>query len=179
MDPQLHALAAGGARFVRLARREKRPLGAQWPALATDDLDTVAAWLRAGANVGLLLGPATGIIDIETDTPEGLETVRAFGLDQIHTPIWRSSRGEHRLFVWHPAVPETAWRTVAGAEVRIGWRPAQSVLPPSVHPTGAAYEWLVPPTEAAVADATDRILAMLDGVHPAAWSRSVPPIATV
>jgi hypothetical protein len=36
-------------------------------------------------------------------------------------------------------------KTRGGVEIRLGGRAAQSVLPPSVHPSGRQYAWLVSP----------------------------------
>jgi hypothetical protein len=46
-------------------------------------------------------------------------------------------------------------------EVRIGGRAAQSVLPPSRHPTGVPYEWIVRPGEVPVASFPSQLLAGL------------------
>lgn len=141
----LAPLAAAGCRFVRLARGEKRPLGAGWQHKSTDDVELVAAWLRSRSNVGILLGPASGVVDVEFDEPAGLEQLAAFGVLDIPTPAWRSPRGEHRIFRWEPWMPTTAAVHADAIEIRIGGRAAQSVLPPSIHPSGAAYEWIVDP----------------------------------
>jgi hypothetical protein len=141
----LAPLAAAGCRFLRLARREKRPLGAGWQHKSTDSLETVAAWLAAGSNVGLLLGPESGVVDVEYDEPAGREQLAAFGILDLPTPTWRSARGEHRLFRWEPWMPATAAIKSDAIEIRIGGRAAQSVLPPSRHPAGSAYEWITDP----------------------------------
>jgi hypothetical protein len=141
----LAPLAAAGCRFIRLARREKRPLGAGWQHKSTDDPETVAAWLAAGSNVGLLLGPESGVVDVEYDEPAGREQLAAFGVLDLPTPTWRSARGEHRLFRWEPWMPATAAIKSDAIEIRIGGRAAQSVLPPSRHPLGSAYEWISDP----------------------------------
>lgn len=148
---EIEALAAAGCRFVRLARREKRPLGAAWQTKATDDMTYVKQWLAAGSNVGLLLGPESGVVDVEFDEPAGLEQLAAFGITDIHTPTWRSARGEHRLFRWEPWMPLTAVVKADSLEIRLGGRAAQSVLPPSTHPTGERYEWIVPPSLVTIA----------------------------
>jgi len=147
----IETLAAAGCRFVRLARREKRPLGAAWQTKSTCDLTYVTKWLEAGSNVGLLLGPASGVVDVEFDDPAGIEQLAAFGITDLHTPTWRSARGEHRLFRWEPWMPQAAVVKADSLEIRIGGRAAQSVLPPSVHPAGEHYEWIVPPSLVAIA----------------------------
>ena len=148
---EIEILAAAGCRFVRLARREKRPLGAAWQTKATDSLEAISQWLAAGHNLGLLLGPESGVVDVEFDDPAGIEQLAAFGITDIHTPTWRSARGEHRLFRWEPWMPLTAVVKADSLEIRLGGRAAQSVLPPSVHPTGERYEWIVPPSLVAIA----------------------------
>jgi len=148
---EIESLADAGCRFVRLARSEKRPLGAAWQTKATDDMTYVKQWLAAGSNVGLLLGPASGVVDVEFDEPAGLQQLAAFGITDIHTPTWRSARGEHRLFRWEPWMPLTSVVKADSLEIRLGGRAAQSVLPPSVHPTGERYEWIVPPSACQIA----------------------------
>ena len=155
----LEALAHIGCRFVRLARNEKRPLGAAWQTKATPDLTYVNRWLATGSNVGLLLGPASGVIDVEFDDPSGREQLSAFGVLDLRTPTWRSARGEHRLFRWEPWMPTAAVVHVDDLEVRIGGRAAQSVLPPSRHPDGSLYEWIVSPRDVSVAAFPAQLLA--------------------
>jgi len=159
MNSEISTLAAAGCRFVRLARREKRPLGTAWQTRSTDNPADVAAWLTAGHNVGLLLGPASGVVDVEFDNPAGLEQLAAFGVLDIRTPTWRSARGEHRLFLWEPWMPPTAVIHADDLEVRIGSRAAQSVLPPSIHPDGQPYEWTIHPQECPIAAFPAQLLA--------------------
>jgi hypothetical protein len=44
-------------------------------------------------------------------------------------------------------------------EIRLGGRAAQSVLPPSRHPDGTVYEWIVSPQDVAVAAFPAQLLA--------------------
>jgi hypothetical protein len=148
---QMETLAAAGCRFVRLARREKRPLGEAWQTKSTDSLEAISQWLKSGHNVGILLGPASGVVDVEFDEPAGLKQLAAFGITDLTTPTWRSARGEHRLFKWEPWMPQSAVVKADSLEIRLGGRAAQSVLPPSVHPTGSRYEWIVPPSACQIA----------------------------
>ena len=158
MTTELEHLAGLGCKFVRLAKREKRPLGAAWQTKASCDLTYVKQWLAAGHNVGLLLGPASGVVDVEFDEPAGREQLAAFGILDIRTPTYRSARGEHRLFRWEPWLPQSAVVKSDAIEIRLGGRAAQSVLPPSRHPSGAAYEWIVSPLEAEIASFPAQLL---------------------
>lgn len=162
MRPDLDSidvLTAAGCHIVRLAKREKRPLGAGWQDKSTDNPFIVTGWLSAGYNVGLLLGPASGVVDVEYDDPAGREQLAAFGILDIPTPTWRSARGEHRLFRWEPWMPATACTKVDDLEIRLGGRAAQSVLPPSRHPAGGVYEWIVRPSDVPVAAFPAQLLA--------------------
>lgn len=159
MTTEISTLAAAGCRFVRLARREKRPVGTAWQTKSTDSTADVAGWLASGSNVGLLLGPASGVVDVEFDNPAGLDQLAAFGILDIRTPTWRSARGEHRLFLWEPWMPPVAVIHADDLEVRIGGRAAQSVLPPSIHPDGQPYEWIVSPQECPIAAFPAQLLA--------------------
>lgn len=160
MKSELETLASMGCRFVRLARNQKRPVGVAWQDRSTDDAATAWGWVEKGrANVGLLLGPASGVVDVEFDEWPGVDELAAFGLTDIQTPTWNSSRGQHRLYRWEPWMPKTAVVKVGLLEVRIGGRAAQSVLPPSRHPDGTVYEWVVAPQDAPIAAFPAQLLA--------------------
>jgi hypothetical protein len=142
-----------GWRLVLLRGQTKVPVHERWQDSASADPDTVAGWARRrpGYNVGLLLGPASGVIDLECDDP-GAETELVLLLGEElawSVPRYRSARGVHRLFAWGPGLPrpDNAVFHWKGIEFRVGGgnKGAQSVLPPSIHPSGAAYEWQVPP----------------------------------
>jgi hypothetical protein len=103
-----------------------------------------------GAGVGVLLGPAGGIVDLETDEPEtgARELRRIFPAGIPDTMGWRSARGEHRLFAWDGRLAETVRTAVAslggGAlELRLGAHGKQvaSVCPPSVTSQGGSRAW--------------------------------------
>jgi hypothetical protein len=159
MNPQIETLAAMGCQFVRLANNEKRPIGAAWHTLASSIADVIDGWLSAGSNLGLLLGSGS-IIDVEYDDDAGRTTLARMGLLDIHTPTWASGRGEHRLFRLAGPLPAIGWRKVGGAEIRLGGKPAQSVLPPSTHPTGSLYRWVVSPCDVQPATVTLRDLGL-------------------
>lgn len=156
IDADMAALLEHGAACVRVDRRGKRPLGMAWNTLASTMADVIGSWLDGGYNVGLLLGHGN-LIDLEYDDDAGaelfrsLETVDGTPLCEIETPCWASSRGMHHLFRLAGPIPGCGWVKRSGLEIRLGGKPAQSVLPPSVHPSGHAYAWLVSPQQCAPA----------------------------
>jgi len=68
------------------------------------------------------------------------------------TPTYRSAKSVHRLFQWEDRFElEGAKFGMMGVEFRFGQNAAQSVIPPSIHESGAKYEWIIPPWECDVA----------------------------
>lgn len=155
IDQDLAALLAHGAACVRVSPRAKVPIGNAWHALAATTADVIGGWIDAGYNVGLLCGAAR-LIDVEYDDPVGRGTLARLGLLDVETPTWESGRGQHRLFRLAAPLPSWGWRKIGGVEVRVGGRPTQSVLPPSRHPSGAAYRWIISPQQC------DPVLVTLD-----------------
>jgi hypothetical protein len=98
-------------------------------------------------NVGLLLGPAGGVIDIECDDPRSpIDKEELFaGVDKPKTVSYTSRRGNHELYKWNDRLAAIGkakfnWKTV---EIRLGTgnKAAQSLLPPS-QTDGFTREWI-------------------------------------
>jgi hypothetical protein len=96
-------------------------------------------------NIGVQLGPKSGIIDIEWDDDEAKRAAESMGITLIETPTYVSGRSEHRLFQWDDRFDQLEKAVVHpfGIEVRlgIGEKGAQSVVPPSWHWKGRKYIW--------------------------------------
>lgn len=145
----------------------KHPVRKSWQDSATNDEEHVLSWGDSGEprNVGLLLGPRSGIIDVEYDSDEGKRFADDLRLAEIKTPTYRSARSVHRLFKWGSGLPPAAVRKVRGLEVRIGGggAAAQSVAPPSKHHSGVVYAWEdgLSPDDVEVQDLPEGLAAML------------------
>ncbi len=146
----LHAPHDGGCTCMNGNRCEspgKHPRGKAWQENATTSdeeqlLQLFEKWPIS--NIGLLLGPKSGVVDIEFDSDEGRAAADKY-LKECYTPTYRSSRGVHRLFKWSPELPQITKADVEGLEVWIGGdgaKATQSVMPPSVHGSGTQYAWL-------------------------------------
>ena len=127
----------------------KHPVGAQWGKSATCDTEVILdLWNDRPWNVGVLLGIAHGvpenqaIIDIEDDTLEGRKLAETV-LADYPTVTWSSGKSLHRIYRWHPGLPQVADVTINGLEIRIGGKgkETQSVAPPSKHFSGRNYQF--------------------------------------
>lgn len=142
--------AQKGWRVVPLHHRDKRPHPKAWQKAATTDAEVVEQWFGdqwPDANVGVVLGKDSGLIDVECDSPEAEEVLlKLFDGNPPMTPTYSASRGKHRLFKWDTSLPfqDKAVFKVGQLEFRTGngGMGAQSVFPPSIHPSGKQYHWL-------------------------------------
>ena len=82
---------------VAIKPGEKAPIGESWGLTRPTERSIRETFKRfPKAGVGLLLGPEAGIIDIECDGPEGVDSLaKLFGGEIILTLGWSSARGPH------------------------------------------------------------------------------------
>lgn len=130
----------------------KHPAGGDgWQHRVARTEEDVAAWLEefeqdgVPFNIGLVLGPSTGIVDIEWDDPLAQQYAEQIGLTRVITPTYSSGRSEHRLFLWDDRFSAIDKAVVYpnGLEVRlgVGKKASQSVIPCSWHWSGVQYKW--------------------------------------
>ena len=158
--------------------RGKHPIARAWQEEATTDEEEIGSWWddHPLSNLGVLLGPASGIWDLEYDDAEGELTVGRLCSGLI-TPTYRSGRSVHRLLQFSPHLPAVTKLVVRGAEGRFGAaRAAMSVLPPSRHWSGGRYEWLpgLSPDECDVAETPDSVIMLFTQLEDSGGG-SVPP----
>ena len=147
----------------------KHPVHAKWQESAATDEVQVAAWFESTdepINIGVQLGPLSGIVDIEYDD----ETARLFaeklGILDIETPTFSTGgRSEHRIFLWDDRLKHC--RNVmkpGGLECRLGANGGtQSVFPASRHWSGSKYAWKpgFSPDDVPVAPLPDSLMRLL------------------
>lgn len=146
--------------------RGKHPRITKWQDNATNDLEKVESWFKQWPrmNIGVRLGPSSGIIDVEFDDEKGETTARElFG--EVFTPSYRSGRSIHRIFKWTDGLPKLTIPKFKGLEFRIGQesKGAQSVFPPSRHWSGRRYEWLqgLTPNDLDIIELPEVVVALL------------------
>lgn len=131
---------------------------------ATTDAATIRAWWQRwpDANVGGLMGEASGVIALDVDPPKGEDSLAAIlnGSGLPATPISRTGRGRHVLFA-HPG------RSIGN---RAGLRPGLDVrgdggyivLPPSSHEGGNTYAWELSPWDVPLAPMAGWLLELFE-----------------
>jgi len=124
----------------------KHPVGRDWREAWAKSEDDILDWLESGVpfNVGVLLGPEGGYIDLEDDTPEATAYRKSLGFDLLETPTWTSGKSVHQLVRFDERLAGAGGvKKPGGLEVRIGANGSsiQSVLPPSWHYSGKQYRW--------------------------------------
>lgn len=132
--------------------------------------DEVRAWYDRDPrlNVGCALGSVSGVIGIDVDALDGEETLAAFAQGDLpETWEFRTGKDVGRRLLYR--LPEGArvltqsFKRAGGAAEILKFMSdgSQTVMPPSVHPSGAIYAW-VPgrgPGEIELADAPAWLLA--------------------
>lgn len=117
----------------------KHPRHNDWESVATTDVSQIAKWWRAWprANIGIAAGKS-GLIVLDADTYKEGGTAVSYNTVTSIT----GGGGEH-LFFKHPEIDIQLGNSKRGLpswiDVR-GWG-GMIVAPPSIHPSGNAYEW--------------------------------------
>ncbi len=132
-----------GLTVIPLRRQSKRPLVAWSEYQATPpDRDTVTTWARRwpGCNWAVLLGPpSAGLIALDFDDANSYARWAAAWPDVAQAaPTVGTARGAH-VYLVGPAGQRTASMENYAGEVKGAG--GYVLLPPSIHPSGAVYQW--------------------------------------
>jgi hypothetical protein len=125
----------------------KRPLGPwkQWQnRLPTLD-DVVAQWdVVPAANVGVVLGPVSGLVGVDVDGDEGERILEeASGGDLPRTLTFTTGRGRRLLYaIDRDSDIPTRTFSGHGGEVKILAQGTLTAMPPSRHASGRRYRWV-------------------------------------
>lgn len=125
----------------------KHPVHDEWMLHATADEEIIAKWFENGEpwNIGIPLGPSSGVVDTEWDDERSFATAKRFGLLKAPTAGYVSNRGGHRFWKLDKRLIDLpkGVKKIDGLEVRFGGggKMTQSIIPPSVHHTGKIYTW--------------------------------------
>ncbi len=120
---------------------KKNPNTERWQELRLTEAD-LPVYFRNGENIGLLLGaPSKGLVDIDCDAPATL------GLTGFLPPTGlihgrTGKRSSHFWFICNPPPRPKKFMDVDGtALLELRSTGQQTIVPPSVHPSGERIEW--------------------------------------
>ena len=145
---ELHAAAINYRRLgwavTPIRPREKRPALPNWPIVSQtfDEANVDQIWRAAPeANIGLLTGIGFDVLDIDGEI--GLKSIGVVVSPDTYShtgPIARTGGGGYHLY-FQP----TGEANRAGMLSKVDYRGigGQVVAPPSIHPNGRAYAWLL------------------------------------
>ena len=163
--------SCGRAEGCDVRNRGKHPRLSEWHLNSSANEQQISQWWAKWplANIGILLGEKSGVVDLECDTPDAERAlVDLFDGDFPVVPKYASARGGHWLFQWTPELDRLRQGNQAvfkwkGIEFRIGGgrKGAQSVFPPSRHPSGVQYAWKVSIEETDLVPLPQVVLAKL------------------
>ena len=127
---------------VPIPRREKGPQLTGWPELRLTE-DEAHIYFLEGSNVGLLLGePSHGLVDIDLDASMAASVALIF-LPPTNMVHGRSSKaGSHLWYVARPVPAPKKFTDVDGTcLLELRSTAQQTVVPPSIHPSGEIIVW--------------------------------------
>lgn len=119
--------------------------------------EELGSWSWPG--VGIVTGRLSGVLVLDVDGPEGEAELKKHG--HPVTPMVRTGGGGLHLYFRCPDEGvRTGIRVAPGLDVKAAG--GYVVAPPSVGPTGEAYEWIVGPDEAEPADPPEWLMRIIE-----------------
>lgn len=128
---------------VPIVEGTKKPAMACWEDLRLQEDQIRTLWSN-GEGVGLLLGePSGGLVDVDLDCPEALRAADLILPLTTRVHGRRSAPTSHRWYLCDP-IPEKVFRFKdPGGNTLVELRSTggQTIVPPTVHPSGEALRW--------------------------------------
>jgi hypothetical protein len=124
-------LASAGWFVFPVQERGKQPL-VRWRDESTSDADKVADWWDRwpNANIGIDCGKSRlVVVDYDGVEPPEVDTLQV-----------KTGRGVHHYF-YNPAEPVPNSASMLGDKIDVRGEGGYVLAPPSVHPSGAIYQW--------------------------------------
>jgi len=104
--------------------------------------EELEAWFSDGKNnIAIVTGPISEIAVLDIDGEEGLEAIKKNKLYLPPAPCVKTGRGYHYYFKYQDGVRNFTKR-YPGIDLR--GEGGYVLAPPSIHPSGTIYEWIIP-----------------------------------
>lgn len=151
-----------GWSVIPLQPKGKIPLFKGWESFSNrlPTENQVTLWWKGqpNANIGLVTGPASGVFALDIDGKDGMSSIS--GQDLGYTITTKTRNGEHRLYKIQDPAMENRVKFLPGLDIRATG--GMVVIPPSIHPSGTPYRWLVGPDQCDPIDPPQWLLTALE-----------------
>lgn len=162
------ALAYGAKQWQSFpcVAREKKPL-VRWAEMASFETNMLIGWwdTNPDANIGIACGARSGIVVVDIDADhngyESLDILRRVYGDLPETPTVKTGSGGRHIYFKHPGVEIRNSAGKIGQGIDIRGDGGYVVAPPSIHPNGNVYEWIVKPSQTPLADMPAWLVGLL------------------
>jgi len=143
-----------GWAVIPLQHGKKAPQDAEWQHLRISEQD-LPQHFRNGSNIGVLLGEASnGLVDVDLDTDEAIALADEFLPPTLMHSGHQSRPRSHAWYRVTDSIPESSQFRDTDKRMLLELRATgQTVIPPSLHPSGETYAWEGPLEPAAVTKA--------------------------
>lgn len=157
--------------------QDKTPL-VKWVDMATTETNMLVGWwdTNPAANIGIACGAKSGIVVLDVDKDhDGYESLATL-LEQYgrlpDTPVSKTGSGGEHIFFRYPGIEirNSAGKLGKGLDIRGSG--GYVVVPPSRHPNGNYYEWVVKPSQVELADMPEWMIELLQEKNEIAEPKS-------
>jgi len=146
--------------------KDKKPM-VKWADVATAEENMLVGWwdLTPAANIGIACGKRSGIVVVDVDADhDGYETLAELAINYgalPETPMTKTGSGGRHIFFKHPGIEIRNSAGKLGRGIDIRGDGGYVVAPPSIHPNGNKYEWIVKPSQCPLADMPEWMIELL------------------
>lgn len=127
---------------IPIGKKSKKPL-VEWKIYQTrrPNIEEIQSWKEQwpDCNWAMVTGNVSGVVVVDCDSQEDYEFVKSRGLP--HSPTVKTARGFHVYFQYQEGV--RGLQSVSGRkDIQLKAEGGYVLIPPSIHPSGATYQWL-------------------------------------
>lgn len=113
---------------------------------------------KGGENIGILTGRVSGVIVLDIDDIDLMEKLE----DVPQTWTVKTSRGLHFYFRYQEGIPSIKY--MPGIDILSDKKIA--VAPPSIHPSGHKYRWILSPRETEIKEVPAWLISQIKKLKP-------------
>lgn len=137
---------AKGYSVIPLAPKQKGPKLSGWSVFCSKQMDPAFAlsFNNKGNNMGLCLGEASGVMAVDVDTEKVELLAKIEKIIPLSPVRKRGAKGYTAFYKYEGQISQSFKKGDDGIDILCHGR--QTVMPGSVHPSGAVYHWITPKT---------------------------------